>query len=70
MLNTEAISDEQTPWAVECPTHGQVFMTEVGYERQMDCPDAGWICPICGAKAEWDDNNYDVMGQHWDRWTD
>lgn len=70
MLNTEAISDKQTPWAVECPVHGQVFLTEGGYQRQMDFPDSSWICPICGAKSEWDDNNYEVMGQHWDRWTD
>jgi hypothetical protein len=54
---------KQTPWAVLCPTHGQVFLTDAEYDKQMDDPETLWTCPICGERAEWDDDNYEVMAQ-------
>jgi len=48
------------PYAVICPTHGQVFLTFGQHERQMDSPDPHWICPVCGLKSEWDDENYEA----------
>lgn len=59
-MNAEdALSPVETAWAVICPRHGQQFLTEAGYRRQMDLPDAKWICPVCGATSEWDDDNYE-----------
>jgi hypothetical protein len=46
-----------TPWAVLCPTHGQVFLTKLQYDKQISEVDARWSCPRCGALAEWDDDN-------------
>jgi len=46
------------PYAVICPTHGQVFLTFEEHDCQMDSPDDHWICPMCGLKSEWDDENY------------
>jgi hypothetical protein len=56
----DAISEVATPWAVICPRHGQVFMNADGYFRQMDFTDSKWICPKCGANAEWDDENFEA----------
>ena len=55
----DALSKTETPWAVICPVHGQQFLTDAGYRRQMDFTDSKWICPICGANSEWDDDNYE-----------
>lgn len=52
-------SPTPTPWAVECGEHGQVFLTEAEYSRQMANPDNNWTCPRCGADAGWDDDNYE-----------
>lgn len=48
-----------TPWAVLCPEHGQVFLAEAEYMRQLGNPNALWRCP-CGRTANWDDDNYDA----------
>lgn len=56
----------RTPWAVHCPKHGQVFLTQSEYEAQLDIRDHGWICPVpvngepCGELSAWDDENYEV----------
>lgn len=44
-------------WAVICPTHGQVFLTEQEYDFQLSRPDRTWMCP-CGESAQWDDDNH------------
>ena len=54
---------KQTPWAVVCREHGQVFLTDKEYDAQMDDPDALWKCPLCGRQAEWDDDNYEAMAR-------
>lgn len=48
-----------TAWAVVCPRHGQVFLTRPLYLAQLDRPDEGWRCPMCGVPADWDDDNYE-----------
>ena len=48
-----------TPWAVICRNHGQQFLTEEQYERQLDRPDSLWTCPVCGDSATWDDDNFE-----------
>ena len=60
----------QTPWAVICPDHGQVFLTDAEYDAQMDKPDSLWTCPLCGKPSEWDDHNYEVMAQTPGDWDD
>lgn len=61
VMNAEdALSPVPTPWAVICPVHGQQFLTHDGYVRQMSFPDSKWICPVCGATSEWDDDNYEA----------
>ena len=57
----ERVSATETPWAVICPRHGQVFLTEAEYERQMLNPDNLWECaqPDCPARAEFDDDNWE-----------
>jgi hypothetical protein len=52
------ISTTPTPYAVNCPTHGQVFLTEAEYSRQMWKADSVWMCPDCHQPAQWDDDNY------------
>lgn len=47
-----------TPWAVLCPEHGRVYISEENYQSQMDCPNTTWRCP-CGQEAFWDDANYE-----------
>lgn len=54
---------KQTPWAVICREHGQVFLTDEEYDSQMDAPDSVWKCPLCGRSAEWDDENYEAMAR-------
>lgn len=53
------VSTEPTPWAVTCTTHQTVYLAEAEYNRQMNQPDALWVCPICGDRADWDDDNYE-----------
>lgn len=52
-------SEAPTPWAVTCPTHGQVFLSREEYNRQLVRIDDCWTCPECGARADWDDENYE-----------
>jgi len=54
------VSIEPTPWAIRCFTHGQVFLTNHAYNQQMQREDAGWVCPLCGERAGFDDANYDT----------
>lgn len=58
---TPAVSQEKTPYAVLCRAHGQVFLTDDEYGRQLCRPDALWTCPKCGEAARWDDDNYEEM---------
>ena len=60
---------KQTPFAVICPDHGQVFLTDKEYDAQMDNPDLLWTCPECGKPSQWDDDNYECMAQV-DRWSE
>lgn len=55
----DEVSNEQTPWAVLCDDHGQIFLTKEGYTRQMLDPDSLWVCPACGKRAHFDDENYE-----------
>jgi hypothetical protein len=57
-----------TKYAVFCPEHGRVFLSEEEYDFQMDRPDSRWTCPrecgppdvgICGADSEFDDETYE-----------
>ena len=50
----------RTPFAVLCDDHGQQFLTEEQYLRQLNRPDWFWTCPRCGESAHWDDDEYDV----------
>ena len=52
-----------TPYAVQCPTHGMVYLTEEEYDRQL-CKSANrWECPrmetdppgYCGLPVEFND---------------
>jgi len=36
-----------------------VFLTEADYDAALGRPDEPWYCPRCGARAEWDDDNYE-----------
>lgn len=51
----------ETPWAVECNTHGLVFLTEEEYNYQMNRPNSTWYCPISPGlcNAYWSDDNYE-----------
>jgi hypothetical protein len=49
----------RTPYAVDCPTHGTVYMTEDFYQKQLHLPNNKWICPICKEESWWNDNNYE-----------
>lgn len=57
---TPALSDVPTPWAVLCRKHGQQFLTEDEYGRQLCRPAARWTCPICREDAVWDDDTYEA----------
>lgn len=54
-----AIGTIGTPWAIHCQTHGQVFLTQTEYNRQLMAADQLWCCPVCYQPATWDDANYD-----------
>jgi hypothetical protein len=57
------------PYAIACPIHGRVFLTEADYDAQMARPDSHWECPAmdshpdrfgpCGAPSAFDDDNYE-----------
>lgn len=51
-------SSTPTPYAVICPTHGQVFLTETEYSQQLSRPNSLWKCP-CGEIGSWDDDNWE-----------
>jgi hypothetical protein len=53
-----------TPFAVRCPEHGLVYLSQAEYNHQMNRPDALWRCP-CGATATWDDDNYEARIDTW-----
>lgn len=58
-------SPTPTPYAVRCIYNGDnggrpIFLTRESYDSQMESPDALWLCPRCGDRAEWDDENYEL----------
>lgn len=59
---TPAHSLTPTPYAVLCPQHGQQFLTDDEYSRQLCRPDSRWKCPVegCGRISGWDDDNYEA----------
>ena len=58
-VEQERISTQPTPWAVYCYAHGRVYLTNHEYNRQMHFANRGWVCPICGDFASFDDDNFD-----------
>lgn len=54
----ELLSKKNSPWAVICEEHGQMFLSKENYMKQLSNPDALWKCPICGVSASFDDENY------------
>lgn len=54
------LAARRTPYAVLCDDHGQQFLTEQQYSRQLSRPDSFWSCPRCGEYAYWDDDEYDA----------
>jgi hypothetical protein len=38
----------ETIYAVLCPVHGVVSLTNANYAAQLGRPDTYWFCPICG----------------------
>lgn len=57
-MKGQSPNNEPTPWAVSCPNHGQIFLTQMEYDRQMDDKNIGWICP-CGQLADFDRDNWE-----------
>lgn len=65
-------SANPTPWAIICPEHGLVYLTNDEYRVQLDRPNVGWECTemvleqtpvgICGEESEWDHENYEARG--------
>lgn len=55
----DRVSEEPTPWAVICAVHGQVYLTEDEYVKQLERPNSYWRCPRCNMTATWDDANYE-----------
>lgn len=64
------VSDTRTPYAVDCPGNawghefacGKTYLTSKGYKHQMSFVNVGWKCPICGADAYFDDDNFEQGG--------
>lgn len=60
----------ETPYAVHCPIHGVVYLTEEEYLRQLDQPDLVWSCPrmstsihaigLCGEPSDFQDGIYET----------
>lgn len=44
-------------YAVICPVHGQMTLTEAEYMRQLNKPNELWQCPTCDRVAKWDDSS-------------
>ena len=53
------VSKEQTPWAISCPVHGTVYLTEEEYKRQESQGLQQWICPIDREQSFFDCQNLD-----------
>lgn len=53
---------EVTQYAVKCPDHGKVYLSEEEYIRQLENPNCTWRCG-CGGEAYWDD-------EHYEKWLD
>jgi hypothetical protein len=68
-MSDQRESPTPTPWAVLCQAHGQVFLTEAEYDRQLMRPDSVWECPRAGCShfARWDDDNYEAAEGRIDR---
>lgn len=70
MAMVEVSAAAPTPWAVTCPEHGRVYLTEAEYRAQLGRVGAPWRCPvevvepppigICGEEAEFDDENWEA----------
>lgn len=56
---TPAVSTVETPYAVICREHGQQFLTDDEYGRQLCRPDSLWTCPVCREASQWDDDHYE-----------
>ena len=54
-----AVSATPTPWALRCAVDGRVYLTSAGYDAQMLAAGDVWRCPLCGAAATFDDDNYE-----------
>jgi hypothetical protein len=54
------VTAHRTPYAVLCDDHGQRFLTEEQYARQLNRPDSFWACPACGESSRWDDDEYEA----------
>lgn len=44
---------------VICPVHGKVQIGKSHYDYQMSRPDDPWVCTICSAVSEFDDDSYE-----------
>lgn len=55
-------SSTPTAYAVNCPEHGIVYLTDEEYSQQMNDADARWECPraLCGRVAEFNDTIYEL----------
>lgn len=62
-------SEKPTQYAVICPLHGRVYLTESAYWIQLGQIDDLWRCPrfvsesdlvgFCGAASNFDDSTYE-----------
>lgn len=68
---TNGESTKPTPYAVNCPVHGLVYMTDDEYLAQLDRFDERWTCPrmsaeadddfgLCGRTSTFDDEIYEA----------
>jgi hypothetical protein len=51
-----------TRWRVRCPIHGQVYLTEREYDRQIMCGHKAWACP----RVDVDPNRFGLCGEESD----
>lgn len=57
------VSTKPTPYLVECPSHGRVYLTVSEYTRQLSLGDEPWTCPLDGREAQFNEENYkQIMG--------
>ncbi len=49
-----------SPYAVICPNHGQVLLTNDQYSYQLDHADDLWCCPHCLETSEFDSARYEA----------